>query len=188
MKKTIFILLLLSFLIACKSEKATHQEIVTNYYKARDAFNYNALKTVIDDSITVIGGDYVMPYNLDSYYEEFKWDSIFRTSYKIVELIEEDDWVMATVVSNSIKYEFLKNNPLTCQYRISFNSDKISKIESLECLGVNWDIWQEQKDTLVSWIDKNHPKLDGFIHDMTMNGALNYLKAIALYKEEKESL
>ena len=129
-----------------------------------------------------------MPYNLDSYYEEFKWDSIFRTSYKIVELIEEDDWVMATVVSNSIKYEFLKNNPLTCQYRISFNSDKISKIESLECLGVNWDIWQEQKDTLVSWIDKNHPKLDGFIHDMTMNGALNYLKAIALYKEEKESL
>lgn len=77
---------------------------------------------------------------------------------------------------------------MTCQYKISFNSGKISKIEELECKDADWNIWQKKRDSLVSWTKKNHPELDGFINDMTMNGAINYLKAIELYETDKNAL
>ena len=75
---------------------------------------------------------------------------------------------------------------MTCQYKISFISGKISEIESLECKGADWQIWQKEVNSLVSWIKINHPILDGFINDMTMNGAMNYLKAIELYELDKK--
>ena len=148
---------------------------------------YNELKTLINDSITIVAGDYVMPYTDDSFYEEFKWDSTFRPSYKIVELEEKNNQVIALVTLNSVRNEFLKNNTMTCQYQISFNSGKISKIEELECKDADWNIWKKERDSLVSWVKKNHPELDGFINDMTMNGAINYLKAIELYETDKNA-
>ena len=47
----------------------------------------------------------------------------------------------------------------------------------------NWEIWQRERDSLVNWIKENHPELDGFVHDLSMEGAQNYLKAISLYKK-----
>lgn len=185
MKITILILSLLYFLTGCDDHNLTHQETVTTYYNARDTSNYDELKTVINDSLTIISGDYVMPYNQDGFYEQFKWDSIFKTSYNIVELVEKDNQIMASVTMNSIRNEFLKNSDMTCQYKISFIAGRISKIEELDCKNADWNIWGKERDSLVNWIDKNHPKLNGFINDMTMNGAQNYLKAIELYKAKK---
>lgn len=173
------------FLSGCSNQKLTHKETVTKYYNAFNSSDYNKIKTLINDSITIIEGDYVMPFTHDSFYEHFKWDSIFKPSYEVVEIKEKNNQIIASVAANSLRYEFLKNNPLTCHYKISFNSGKISKIETLECNGADWDIWQRQRDSLVSWINKKHPKLDGFIHDLTMNGAINYLKAIELHKNIK---
>lgn len=187
MKNTFLILFFLYFLAGCKDQKLTHQETVTKYYNAFITADYNEIKTFINDSITITGGDYVMPFTRDSYYEQFKWDSIFKPSYEIVELEEKNNQIIVSVASYSLRYEFLKNNPLTCQYKISFNAGKISKIEGLECIGADWNIWQKERDSLVNWINIHHPKLDGFIHDLTMNGALNYLKAIELYKNRKNA-
>lgn len=188
MKNTSLILLLLYFLMGCNDQKLTHQETVAKYYSARDAANYNELKALINDSITITSGDYVMPYTQDSFYEEFKWDSVFRTSYKIVELEEKNNQVITSLALKSTRLEFLKNNPMTCRYKISFNSGKISKIEELECKDADWIIWKKEVDSLVSWIKKNHDELDGFINDMTMNGAINYLKAIELYETDKKPM
>jgi len=188
MKNRSLILFLLYSLIGCKEQKLTHKQIVTKYYNARDAVNYNELKTVISDSITFTAGDYVMPYTLDSFYEVFKWDSIFKPSYKIVELEESNNKIIASVSSNSVRHEFLKNSPMTCQYKISFESGKISKIEEIECSGADWRIWQKEVGSLVGWIKQNYPELDGFIYDMTMNGAIHYLKAIEFYETDKNVL
>lgn len=180
-----YILLLLCFLYAltgCDERKLSHQEIVTKYYEARDALNYNKAMTCVNDSLTVVAGDFVMPYNQDNYYEVFKWDSIFQPSYEIVELEEKDNQVIASVTLKSLRNEFLKNSTMTCEYKISFIAGKISKIESLECKDADWDSWQKEVNSLVNWVKINQPQLDGFINDLTMNGAINYLKAIELYK------
>lgn len=187
MKKTIAILLFLIFLTGCNNQNLTYKETVTNYYNAFDSSDYNEIRKRISDSITIIGGDYVMPFTRDSFHEQFRWDSVFKPSYKILEIEDENDKIIATVASKSSRYEFLKNNPLTTKFRISFKSGKISKIETLESINADWNIWQKERDSLVDWVEKNHPELDGFINDLTMNGAHDYLKAIELYENDRNT-
>ncbi len=188
MKNTFLVLFLLCFLTGCNDRKLTHQETVSKYYSAFDSSHYHEISALIHDTIILTSGDYVTPYTHKSFYEFFKWDSIFQTSYKIVQLKAENDQIIAAVASNSVRFKFLKNDPLTCNYKISFTSGKISKIESLDCPGTDWDVWQKERDSLVYWIKNNHPHLDGFINDLTMDGALNYLKAIELYETDNNTL
>jgi len=189
--KNIFLLTLLAFLLllaGCEDEQLTHRETVTNYYKARNASNYIEIKTFLSDSIKMISGDYIMLYDYDSFYkEQFQWDSVFKSSYRIVELEERNNQIIITVSQNNIRNEFLKNNPLMYKQKISFTSEKISKLEELESVGTDWNVWSKERDSLVSWIKINHPELDGFVNDMTINGSMNYLKAIELYKTDKNS-
>ena len=172
--------------MGCKHQKLTPKEIVTNYYNGRNAVDFNKIKPLVSDSVTIISGDYIMPYNNDSFYEVFKWDSIFKPSYKLVEIKENKDQIIASVIYNCLRNDFLKNSNMTCQYKISFNSGKISKIEELNCKNVNWKVWEKEVNALVNWTNLNHPELNGFINDMTMIGAQNYLKAIDLYKAKNE--
>lgn len=185
MKYLFLFVSLLCTLVACGDNQLSHQEVVTHYYRARDAMNYPKIKTLIADSITITAGDFVMPYTHTSFYEVFKWDSVFRTSYKVIEFEEKGEQMITSISISSGRHEFLKNNPMQCRYRISFDSGKISKIEELECEEADWASWQKERDTLVLWTKKNHPELDGFINDMTMKGAQNYMKAIELYKADK---
>lgn len=188
MKKYLFLSLLLAFLSGCTDKKLSHAEVVTNYYEAFNASDYQQVKQCITDSITIVEGEYVMPYSRDSFHEQFKWDSIFQPTYEIIELQEQDNQIIATVASSSKRYAFLKNDPLTCQFQISFHSDKITRLVALDCPGADWSVWQTERDSLVSWIGANHPELDGFIHDLSMKGARNYLKAIELYQNRRGRL
>jgi len=187
MKNISLILACTFFFFGCGQEKLSKQEVVTKYYVARDMLDFQEIQNLINDSIIVIEGDFVMPYSKESYYEVFKWDSIFRSTYKIVDLKEAEESVTASITHTSIRNTFLQNHELTCQYRLSFESEKISQIESLDCKNADWETWQEKVSSLVDWIRINHPELDGFIYDMTMEGAQNYLKAIELYEANNET-
>ena len=136
--------------MGCNKQKLTPKETVTKFYNAYNTSNYSEIKKLISDSIIITQGSYIMPYDQDSYYELFKWDSVFKPTYKTIELKEEKDHVNITLSSTSLRYAFLKNNPLTTHYKILFNNDKISKIEVLESKGANWDVWQKERDSLVS--------------------------------------
>ena len=182
MKNTFFILFLIVVLTSCDNKKLSHKETITIYYKAFDSGDFNKLKGVIHDSITMINGDFVTPFDKDSFYEFYKWDSIFEPSYEVIDLSEENDNVIATISQKNIRNEFLKNNPLQFKVKISFASGKITKLEELDYIGVNWQEWNQEKDSLVNWIKVNHPNLDGFVNDMTRKGAINYVRAIELYK------
>ena len=187
MKYYFILLFLITLLIGCERKRVTPSELVIEYYDAFNSSDFNRITNVIADSIIIIEGEYVVPYSQESFYEQFKWDSIFHSTYEIVELEEQDNKIVVTVASSSNRYKFLRNDPLTCKFRISFDSGEITKLESLDCQGADWNIWQAERDSLVNWTLRNHPELDGFIHDLTMQGAINYLKAIELYENRKDA-
>jgi len=182
MKNTLLVLSLLYFFSGCNDQKFSHQKTVKEYYNARDKGNFKKLKTVVSDSIAMISGDYVTTYTRESFYEQFKWDSVFKPSYEIIELDEQNNQVIATVAQDNLRNEFLKNNPLVYRVKISFNSGKISKLEDFDYIRTDWNVWQNERDSLVSWVKKHHPELDGFVNDMTMKGAMDYVNVIDLYK------
>ncbi|KPM31161.1 Hypothetical protein I595_2425 [Croceitalea dokdonensis DOKDO 023] len=186
MKNCLSCILLFSLLLGCTAKTPTYKEVVRTYYQARDHRDYDALKKVVGDSITIVEGDYAMPYSKASFHEQLKWDSIFRPSYTLLQLEEEEQQLIATVRITSLRNQFLKNEAMTCTYRIGFSSEKITSITTMDCQGVNWEVWEAQRDSLVQWIAKNHPELDGFVYDMSMQGALNYMAAIALYTRKSD--
>jgi len=156
MKKALLILFFLVFLSSCKDDQLTHQETVFKYIDARNATNYNQLRLILNESIVITAGDYVMKYDHKSFYKkQFQWDSVFKSSY---------------------------------QQRISFNSGKISKFEDLQSIGTDWEVWEKEKEALVGWVKINHPELDGFVVDMSLNGAIDYLNSIQLYTDDKNDL
>jgi len=188
MKNIFLILFFLYFLMGCSDQKLTRQETVSKYYNGLDTANYDEIRALINDTITITAGDYVTPYTHESFHEFLKWDSVLKTSYEIVELEEKSNQIIVTIAQNNLRNAFLKNNPLVYKQKVSFVSGKISKLEDLESIGTDWDLWQKERDSLVSWIKRNHSELDGFINDMTVVGALNYLRAIELYETDKNGL
>ena len=168
--------------MACNKQTPSHIAIVTEYYEAFNSSDFKRIHPLVADSITIIEGDYVMPYSKESLHEQFRWDSVFQPTYEIVEAKEENDHVMVTVASSSIRYRFLENDPLTTKFRVSFANDLITKLEVVDYVDPDWNIWQQKRDTLVKWVQDNHPALDGFVHDLSMNGALNYVQAIEHYE------
>ncbi|SHG79872.1 hypothetical protein [Winogradskyella jejuensis] len=177
-------LIIVALFTSCNKQKANPIATVNNYFEARTQGNFNALKKQVSDSITLISGDFIMPYSRESLYQQYKWDSVFQSKYNILKAVETNEKVIATVSQNCIRNAFLENNPLVYQLEISFKNGKIEKIKDLDYIDVNWNIWTSKKDSLVNWVAKNHPKLDGFVNDMSMMGAINYVKAIELYQKK----
>ena len=188
MKKLLILLTVISVLSGCSNKKLSPSEAVEEYYAAFDSSNFERLISLVDDSLTIVEGEFLSTYNHDSFYQQFKWDSIFQPTYEVIRIEEESDHVIATVSSHSLRYEFLKNNPLTSKFKISLNSGKISRIELVGYEGADFEVWQKERDSLVKWVNTNHPELDGFVNDLTINGSKNYLKAIELYENRKDAL
>lgn len=187
LKHFCILLSVLLFLASCHESKLSPTEKVTQYYNGFDQGRFSEIREVMYDTLTIVSGDFVTPYSHESFYEFFKWDSIFRSTYKIQELSQKNEKVLVTIRSESLKYKFLENNPLTTKFAISFTDDKISRIEDLGSETADWALWQTKRDTLVNYIKKYHPELNGFINDMSMKGAQDYLKAMRYYRDQNSS-
>lgn|SRR5690606_14050450 len=172
--------------IGCSDKKRSRHEVVKSYYDALNASDWTKLIPLLADTITIAEGDYISSYSREDFKQYFRWDSVFQTSYKIIELDKQHNDIIAKIALSSKRFEFLKNNPLTCKFRISLNADKITKLETIAYLDADWDAWENQRDSLVNWTNINRPELDGFINDLTMKGALNYMRAIELYTNGKD--
>jgi len=183
--KNILFLFILIIATGCAEKTSTPSDQIKAYYEGFKNSDYSQIKSTLSDSLISIEGDYRMAYSRESFYEKFKWDSVFRPEYKLVGIEDQNGHPIATVTINSPKLEFLHNNPMTCRYTFYFKLDKIAKIENLDCPTANWKLWGKEVESLVGWIALNHPELDGFINDLTMPGAQNYMKAIVLYNNRK---
>lgn len=167
----------------CSNTTKMRTEKVTAYYKGFEDSDYRQIKRTIADSLITINGDFTSAFSRESYYQQFKWDSVFKPVYKLVKIENQNGHSIATVSVHTSKFEFLKNNPLIFKQQFSFNSGKISKIENIGFIDVNWETWQNELKTLVDWVKDNHPELNGFQFNLTMKGAIDYTHAIELYKQ-----
>ncbi|MDO1502143.1 hypothetical protein Q2T40_18565 [Winogradskyella maritima] len=172
--------------VSCISTDSETQQI-KRYYSGFQDGDYSKIKAVLADSVTLISGDNVMPFNPESYYKQFKWDSVFQPKYKLNSITVQHKKRIAKVSLNSMKIKFLQNNAMSCSYEFSFVDGKISKIKELDCPTADWPLWGQRVDSLVQFIEKNHPDLDGFIHDLSMQGAQNYLDAIEAYERHRKT-
>ncbi|MFS4491718.1 hypothetical protein [Maribacter sp. 2308TA10-17] len=184
MTKIVFLFFLIAF-TACTPVKENTSKEIKAYYEGYKNSDYNQVKRTLADSLITTEGDYIMAFSRESYHEQFKWDSVFKPVYKLISIENQEEHPVATITVHSSKFEFLKNNPLKLRHQFYFTKGKISKIKTVDFIDVNWDTWEKEKVALVNWVQTNHPELDGFMNDLTMKGAQNYLKAIDLYQQRQ---
>jgi len=178
----VFILVVIT---SCADKQPTEKELIAEYYQGFQNADYNQIKATIADSLTLTEADYIMPFSKESFYGHFKWDSVFQPVYKKVDLQNTGEQYVVEIAVSSKRFAFLKNDPLVSRQRFYFKSGKISRVENVEFVDTDWEKWTTQRESLVNWTAVNHPELDGFINDLTMQGAINYVKAIELYENRE---
>lgn len=187
MRTATYTILLLLIISACSSKEASRISTVKNYYSGFNSGDYELIKDQFSDSLTITEGDYVMNFTPESFETHFKWDSVFMPQVKIINIEQQENDLLVTISSSSKRFEFLKNNPLVTKHLVRFTNGKISRIDNVDFIDTNWKLWTEQKEGLTQWIASNHKELDGFMIDQTLQGGLNYLKAIDLYTNRENN-
>lgn len=178
--KNFYLLVLLVLSISCTGQ-INKVQIVSDFYKASNEYNFSKLSALTYDTVTIIDGDYLMEYDRQAYYEVFQWDSVFSPHYTMIMNEATASDIFVKISTTSKRFSFLGNNPLVTTHKISFAGSKISKIELIEYVGADFKVWVSKRDELVKWVNKNHPELNGFVQDMTKTGAEKYLKAIRYF-------
>lgn len=187
-------IIIISFLIivgviSCKiSEKEIDKlEIAKSYYKALDSSDDSKIALLLTDSLVTKETEYnyEQTFSLEEYIDWLKWDAVFDPTYEILQIEQEDNIVKAQISKIDKRISFLHQKPIVTNQIIRFDNDKIFCIETTEYVIFNDSTFIKNRDGIVSWMDENHPELQGFIHDQTETGGLNYLKAIELYKNRK---
>ena len=109
--KKISILIITILFVSCAVQKVSKPKLVMKYYEGFKKSDYQEVKNVLSDSLIITEGDYLMEFTQESYYEHFKWDSVFRPVYKIIEL-KNHPWFVACQYHPELKSRVLKAHPL----------------------------------------------------------------------------
>lgn len=169
-------------MLSCK-ERNSEMELATEFYKVLNNDDYSNISLLFSDSIISKELDYKMIFSKQDYIEFLKWDSTFKPEYKVLEIREENEIIKARILQKDIRILFLHEEPIITNQVIRFNNGKISNIEIVEYVRFNESLFNSNRSKFLSWLDKNHPDLNGFIHNQTKKGGLKYLNAIQLYQE-----
>jgi len=179
--RKIHILFILGLLISCS--QADNEQVFRNYIDAYYHHGFEDISEFLADTVTIADiDDYQKIYSKEEFRVFYQWDSVFKPDYKLISLTSTDSIVDVIQTVSSERLVFLGNNPLKTRKRVYFNNGLITRIENQEYLNVDWEVWIARRDSLVKWVDLNHPELNGFIYDMTKEGAEDYQKAMELFR------
>ena len=186
---TVVLLFLTIGIVSCKNSESEIDklEIAKKYYDVLDKSNISGIETLLTDSLLTkeTEYDYEQIFSKKEYVEWLKWDSVFKPTYKILEIGQEHGTVKATISKMDNRIAFLHKEPIVINQVILFDKDKITSIETTKYVIFNDSVFAKNRADLLNWIDKNHPELNGFIHDQTKTGGMTYLKAIDLYENRE---
>ncbi|WP_146109765.1 hypothetical protein [Jejuia pallidilutea] len=157
---------------------------------ALDASNSSKMKDLLSDSLitTIPKYEYEVRYSKNDYVGNWlKWDSVFEPTYKVLEMNLENETLKAKVSKTDKRILFFMHKPFLTNYIIRFQNDKIASIEE-EYLNFDESTWGKNRSELLNWTKENHPELnlDRFINIQTESGGKKLLKAIELYKDQKQ--
>ena len=182
--RTLQLLLILGLLYSCN--RPNNQVILENYFDGYYNQGFNSIAGLLADSVTIKElPNYEMKYSKNEFRIFYQWDSVFQPTQRFTIIGQTDSTIDYIEERYSKRFEFLQHNPLKLKQRIYFQQGKISILENRAYLNFDVEKWTSNRDSLVSWIDRSHPELSGFIYDMTKEGAENYLKAIELYNSDR---
>lgn len=187
MRKIIALSLLLTIVfLSCKSsqKEINKIEIAKQYFNVLDNSDYSRMSDLFADSLTIIEAEHKQIYSKNEYLEFLKWDSVFDPNYEILEIEQKNGIVKAKISKMDRRISFLHEEPFITRQTITFLNEKIKSVDT-EYVDFNETTWEQNKIQLLSWIDKNHPELNGFIYDQTKSGGRNFLKALRLYENRK---
>ncbi len=184
-----FLLVFAGFLcLTCQETKpkVNQANLTHQFYHAMSASDLEALASLYKDSVRVGEGPYLNVIAFPDYQDWLQWDSVFHPQYDILELEESDSIVWVKIAKTCERILFLNGKPLITREALTFQEGKVHSLVIQEYIDYDQEAWVARREKLVAWVAKNHPELDGFIHDQTRQGALNYLKAIELYQAPDE--
>lgn len=186
MQRTLTFCFIPLLLFACSPNKKTDEltAISKDFYATMSKGDPEKVKDLYYDSIRVKEGEYASAFPKDQYTGWLEWDATFQPTYTVLDLQQNGNLVTVTVSKSCIRTLFLNGEPSVTKEILSFKDGKIFSLEIAEYVLFHTEKWDKKRDTMVSWIKENHPELDGYIHDQTQKGALNYLAAIEYYKDE----
>ena len=160
-------------------------EIAEQYINALNATDYEAIVGLFKDSVRMKEIVYSSVFSKDAYYTLFQWDSTFHPLYKILGIKEENGVVKMTVSKECPRILFLNEVPNVTEETIKFEDGKIQSVEITQYVVFNEKTWETNRDSLVAWVEKHHPSLNGFLYDQTKQGAIKYLEAIQRYQSRQ---
>ncbi|MCU4158159.1 hypothetical protein J1N10_19450 [Carboxylicivirga sp. A043] len=181
MKPTLILLILLTTL-ACRQNTNQQQfsQFINGYYNE----GFESFSNLLADSITIKDGDYMMTYSKQAFKIFFQWDSAFNMKHELLDFTVGQSSVDYTESLASVRFQFLQDTALVTKKRVHFKDQKITMLEVVKNLNADWKKWIARRYSLVNWVNVHHPELNGFIYDMTPQGAEQYKKAIALIEKE----
>lgn len=182
--RIIWAISLLLTLGACQSFQK--EQLARDYYQALDESDFERIAQLQFDSIRVSEGPFTTTYSVEDYVTWLQWDSVFQPTYEVLDAQVVDDAVELTVSKVCQRIQFLNDGPMVSKERMQFKDGKIYELQIQEFTSFNGERWNSQREKLVNWVKANHPELDGFINDQTLQGGLNYLKAIDLYSKRDD--
>ena len=189
--KSTFILSMVVLLIgACHPRKNPPDklEIVENFINVLNSSSYEECKRYVAFPFELKEMDYSITYDEDGFKNLFQWDSIFNPKYTLSEISLNGDSVEAIVSKKCKRVLFLNEEPVVTKVIYTFENNRIKSQNIISYEVFNDQKWSDNRASLVSWVEQNHPEYNGFIHDQTKEGALNYVKVMKLYNEDKKML
>lgn len=166
----------------CQDLSLQNETLVNNYFLALNESNLIKASTYLSDSITMLEGDFILTKSIKDFQIHFLWDSVFEPHYEIIELTTLDENMEAIISKTCKRIKFLHDSAIVYKVSIDFDGKKISRMETFDYKVFDFAKWQAMRDTLIIWVDKNHPELSGFHTNQTSKGAEDYLEAIELFK------
>ncbi|WP_435624609.1 hypothetical protein [Flagellimonas sp.] len=180
--------LLFAFL-SCKQTDSTINKLEwsQNYIEALNSADYKKAASFFSDSVRLNELVYKSSFSKDQYHSLFQWDSVFKPTYKILDIQLKEEYVEMRVSKQCKRILFLNEEPMVTKEKVYFSDDGIYSIDIVEYIVFNETKWDKNRLELVSWTAEEYPELDGFLYDQSLKGGLKFKKAIERYQQARNT-